>query len=55
MRLISPSILTPAMREKNPEKDYPSFTAAEDIASAIAYVCSDAAAKMNGKRLALYP
>ena len=49
------AILTPAMREKNPGKEYPSFTAAEDIASAIAYVCSDAAAKMNGKRLALYP
>ena len=49
------AILTPAMREKNPGNEYPSFTAAEDIASAIAYVCSDAAAKMNGKRLALYP
>ena len=49
------AILTPAMREKNPEKEYPSFTSAEDIASAIAYLCSDRAAKMNGKRLALYP
>ena len=49
------AILTPAMREKNPDKDYPSFTSAEDIAAAIAYLCSDAAAKMNGKRLALYP
>lgn len=49
------AILTPAMRERDPEKQYPAFTSAEDIAAAIAYVCSDAAAKMNGKRLALHP
>jgi NAD(P)-dependent dehydrogenase (short-subunit alcohol dehydrogenase family) len=49
------AILTPAMREANPDKPYKTFTAAEDIAEAIAFVCSDAAAKMNGKRLALYP
>lgn len=49
------AIVTPAMRESNPGKEYPSFTSAEDIAAAIAYLCSDAAAKMNGKRLALHP
>lgn len=49
------AILTPAMRERNPGKEYPDFTSAEDIASAIAYLCSDAAQKMNGKRLALHP
>jgi NAD(P)-dependent dehydrogenase (short-subunit alcohol dehydrogenase family) len=49
------AILTPAMREKNPDKEYPTFTSAEDIAEAIAFVCSDSAAKMNGKRLALHP
>lgn len=49
------AILTPAMRQANPDKDYPTFTSAEDIATAIAYLCSDAAQKMNGKRLALHP
>jgi NAD(P)-dependent dehydrogenase (short-subunit alcohol dehydrogenase family) len=47
------SILTPAMREEDPEKDYSTFTPAEEIAEAIAYLCSDAAASMNGQRLTL--
>jgi NAD(P)-dependent dehydrogenase (short-subunit alcohol dehydrogenase family) len=47
------SILTPAMREADPEKDYSTFTPAEEIAEAIAYLCSDAAATMNGQRLTL--
>jgi NAD(P)-dependent dehydrogenase (short-subunit alcohol dehydrogenase family) len=47
------SILTPAMREENPDKDYSTFTPAEEIAEAIAYLCSDAAATMNGQRLTL--
>jgi NAD(P)-dependent dehydrogenase (short-subunit alcohol dehydrogenase family) len=49
------AILTPQMREANPDKPYKTFTAAEDIADAIAYLCSDAAAKMNGARLELHP
>jgi NAD(P)-dependent dehydrogenase (short-subunit alcohol dehydrogenase family) len=49
------AILTPAMREQNPDKAYPTFTPVEDIAAAIAFLCSDEAARMNGKRLALYP
>jgi NAD(P)-dependent dehydrogenase (short-subunit alcohol dehydrogenase family) len=49
------AILTPQMRAENPDKEYKTFTSAEDIAEAIAYVFSDAAAKMNGKRLALHP
>jgi NAD(P)-dependent dehydrogenase (short-subunit alcohol dehydrogenase family) len=49
------AILTPAMREQNPDKEYPSFTPVEDIAEAIAFLCADAGARMNGKRLALYP
>jgi NAD(P)-dependent dehydrogenase (short-subunit alcohol dehydrogenase family) len=47
------SILTPAMREENPDKDYSTFTPAEEIAEAVAYLCSDAAASMNGQRLTL--
>jgi NAD(P)-dependent dehydrogenase (short-subunit alcohol dehydrogenase family) len=49
------AILTPSMREDNPDKEYPTFTSAEQIAEAIAFLCSDAAAKMNGKRLSLHP
>jgi NAD(P)-dependent dehydrogenase (short-subunit alcohol dehydrogenase family) len=47
------SILTPAMREESPDKDFSTFTPAEEIAEAIAYLCSDAAATMNGQRLTL--
>ena len=47
------SILTPAMREESPDKDFSTFTPAEEIAEAIAYLCSDAAASTNGQRLTL--
>jgi NAD(P)-dependent dehydrogenase (short-subunit alcohol dehydrogenase family) len=49
------AIVTPRMREENPDKPYKTFTSAEEIAAAIEFVCSDGARKMNGKRLALYP
>lgn len=49
------AILTPQMREQNPGKDYPSFTPAEDIADALAFVCLDSGRKMNGQRLSLHP
>ena len=48
------AILTPQMREESPDKPFKTFTSAEDIAEAIAFICSDAAAKMNGKRLELH-
>jgi len=51
--VVVDAILTPRMREENPGKQFPTFTPAEDIAEAIAYLCSDAAAKMNGQRFAL--
>jgi NAD(P)-dependent dehydrogenase (short-subunit alcohol dehydrogenase family) len=51
--VVVDAILTPRMREENPGKDFPTFTPAEDLAAAIAFVCSDAAAKMNGQRLRL--
>lgn len=47
------SIVTPAMRQESPDKDLSTFTAAEEIAEAVAYLCSDAAASMNGQRLTL--
>ena len=53
--IVVNAILTPRMREENPGKEYPNFTSAEQIAEAIAFLLSDAAANMNGKRLSLHP
>jgi NAD(P)-dependent dehydrogenase (short-subunit alcohol dehydrogenase family) len=53
--LVINAILTPAMRDQSPEKPFKTFTSAEEIAAAIEFICSDAARKMNGKRLPLYP
>jgi NAD(P)-dependent dehydrogenase (short-subunit alcohol dehydrogenase family) len=47
------SILTPEMRLETPDKDFSTFTPAEAIADALAYLCSDASAPMNGQRLTL--
>jgi NAD(P)-dependent dehydrogenase (short-subunit alcohol dehydrogenase family) len=47
------SIVTPEMREESPGKDFSTFTPAEEIAEAIAFLCSDAAASMNGQRVTL--
>lgn len=47
------AIVTPDMRAESPDKDFSTFTPAEEIADAIAYLCSDAAASMNGQRLTL--
>ncbi len=49
------AILSPRMRESDPGEEFPSFTPAEAIADACAFLCSDSAARMNGKRLPLYP
>lgn len=49
------AILTKRMREANPDKEYRGFTPAESIADALAFLCSDAAAQMNGQRLSLHP
>lgn len=51
--VVVDAILTPRMREESPGKDFPTFTPAEQVAEAIAYLCSDAAEKMNGQRLRL--
>jgi NAD(P)-dependent dehydrogenase (short-subunit alcohol dehydrogenase family) len=51
--IVVDAILTPRMREEDPGKDFPTFTPAEDIAAAIAFLCSGAAKKMNGQRLPL--
>jgi NAD(P)-dependent dehydrogenase (short-subunit alcohol dehydrogenase family) len=51
--IVVDAILTQRMREENPDQDFPTFTPAEDIAGAIAFLCSDRARKMNGQRFAL--
>jgi NAD(P)-dependent dehydrogenase (short-subunit alcohol dehydrogenase family) len=51
--LVVDAILTPQMREEEPDRQFPTFTPAEDIADAIAFLCSDAAQKMNGQRFPL--
>jgi NAD(P)-dependent dehydrogenase (short-subunit alcohol dehydrogenase family) len=43
------------MREEDPAAVRPSFTPAEDLAEAIAFLCSDSARRMNGQRLSLHP
>jgi NAD(P)-dependent dehydrogenase (short-subunit alcohol dehydrogenase family) len=47
------AIVTPAMRGESPDKDFSTFTPAEQIAEAIAYLCSDDASSMNGQRVTL--
>ena len=51
--VVVDAILTPRMREESPGKVFPTFTPAEHIADAIAFLCSDGAAEMNGRRLPL--
>jgi NAD(P)-dependent dehydrogenase (short-subunit alcohol dehydrogenase family) len=51
--IVVDAILTQRMREENPGEDFPTFTPAEDIAAAVAFLCSDRAKKMNGQRFAL--
>ncbi len=51
--IVVEAILTAAMRRESPDKEFPTFTPAEQVADAIGFLCSDAAEKMNGQRLAL--
>jgi NAD(P)-dependent dehydrogenase (short-subunit alcohol dehydrogenase family) len=49
------AIVTPQMREENPDKEFETFTDASEIAEAVSYLLSPAARKMNGQRLSLHP
>ena len=51
--VVVDAILTPRMREEDPRGDFANFTPAKHVADGIAYLCSDAAAEMNGQRLSL--
>jgi NAD(P)-dependent dehydrogenase (short-subunit alcohol dehydrogenase family) len=48
------ALVTPAMREAEPDRAFKTFTDDDEVAEALVYVCSDAARKMNGKRLELH-
>jgi NAD(P)-dependent dehydrogenase (short-subunit alcohol dehydrogenase family) len=52
--LVVNAIVTPEMREANPDKAYRTFTDARDMAGAMAWLVSDAAVAMNGQRLSLH-
>lgn len=52
--IVVPAILTPAMREKNPDKDWGAFVPTEQITDTLVYLTSAAGAKMNGQRVRLY-
>ncbi len=51
--VVVDAILTQRVKEENPDGDFSSFTPAEHIGAAIAFLCSDAAGEMNGQRLPL--
>lgn len=51
--VVGGAIVTPEMRAESPDEDFSSGTPAEEIAEAIAYLCSDASASMNGQRVTL--
>jgi NAD(P)-dependent dehydrogenase (short-subunit alcohol dehydrogenase family) len=53
--IVVNAIETPRMREQEPDADRSTFTPAEHLADAIAFLCSDSAARMNGHRLELHP
>jgi NAD(P)-dependent dehydrogenase (short-subunit alcohol dehydrogenase family) len=53
--IVVNAIETPRIRQESPGEDRPSFTPAEDLADAVAFVCSDSAGRMNGQRLSLHP
>ena len=48
------AIVTPQMREAEPDKEFRTFTDAGEIAEAISFLLSPAARKMNGQRLSLH-
>jgi NAD(P)-dependent dehydrogenase (short-subunit alcohol dehydrogenase family) len=48
------ALVTPETRAASPEKDFRTFTDAQEVAAAIVYLLSDDARKMNGQRVALY-
>ena len=53
--LVVNAIVTPEMRAAEPGKAFATFTDVDEIAAGLVYLFSDAARKMNRKRLSLHP
>jgi NAD(P)-dependent dehydrogenase (short-subunit alcohol dehydrogenase family) len=51
--VVIDALLTPRMRAESPAEAFPTFTPAEQVAEAIAFLCSDAGEKMNAQRFPL--
>jgi NAD(P)-dependent dehydrogenase (short-subunit alcohol dehydrogenase family) len=51
--VVGGAIVTPEMRAEEPGEAFSGSTPAEHVAEALVYLCSDAAASMNGQRLIL--
>jgi NAD(P)-dependent dehydrogenase (short-subunit alcohol dehydrogenase family) len=51
--IVINALVTPQMREAEPEKAFKTFTDAGEIADTIVWMCSDAARKLNGRRILL--
>lgn len=51
--VVSGALITPRMRAEQPGESFAGSTPVEAVAEAFAYICSDAAAPMNGQRLVL--
>jgi NAD(P)-dependent dehydrogenase (short-subunit alcohol dehydrogenase family) len=51
--VIINALVTPQMRAADPDKAFKTFTDAGEIAETVAWLCSDAARKMNGRRVVL--
>jgi NAD(P)-dependent dehydrogenase (short-subunit alcohol dehydrogenase family) len=52
--LVVNAIVTPEMREQNPDKAYATFTDARHMAAAIAWLLTPEAVAMNGQRVSLH-
>jgi len=51
--IVINALVTAAMREAEPSNDFKTFTDAHEIADSIVWMCSDAARKLNGRRVVL--
>ena len=52
--LVVNALVTPRMREESPDKAFRTFTDVVEVAEGLVFLCSDAARRMTGQRLALH-
>jgi NAD(P)-dependent dehydrogenase (short-subunit alcohol dehydrogenase family) len=51
--VVGGALITPEMRAEKPDESFAGSTPVEAVAEALAYLCSEASAPMNGQRLVL--